>query len=552
MPYPRLTVVTLAAAMMFAVGSPVHTLAVKAPVLTPPMGWNSYDCYSYGVTEAQFMANVHYMADSLKQYGWQYCIVDYVWWVPDKGAGYAPAQSSNWTYGNIDQYGRLMPDTTRFPSAKGGVGFRALADSVHNLGLKFGIHIMRGVPRMAARKGSPIYNSTYTCKQAADTTSTCSWCDWMWGTKMTDSAGQAYMNSILTLYNSWNIDFIKIDDLSAATYRASEVVGYAKAIASVSREIVFSTSPGPTPTSQASHVMQYANQWRLVNDLWDTWSQLTNSFSVSETWRKLKVNGAQISGPGHWLDVDMLPFGHLAIYGPVGSPRYSLASYTQGEHRLMYFLWCINNGPLFWGGSLPDNKTNPFYDSLTMNRDAIFINQHGTKGRVLTGMASANLPVWISTHPTDTSTKFVALFNLSGSTATITVRLDSLGIIGTAPVKDVWTGKSLGNFTTTFSRSIASHDAGLYIVGTGTATGTIHEAPVSKTVGVPDGKMSFYTIGSRFDIPASFAGKTVRVSVYNLNGRQLNSVITSNRSINLTSDKKSGKQVRIVKITALQ
>ena len=341
----------LALYLICASGFFVTTHAKKATVPTPPMGWNSYDCYSYGVTEAQFMANAHYMSNNLKQYGWEYCVVDYIWWVPDKGAGYPPNQSGNWNFGNMDQYGRFLPDTTRFPSAKGGKGFKPLADSVHNLGLKFGIHLMRGVPCASVHKNCPIYNSTYTCTQAADQTSTSSFTDYMYGANMNNSAGQAYLNSILSLYNDWGVDLIKVDDLTSP-YHRPEVIGYANAIATVSREVVFSTSPGPTPVAEDSIIMQYANQWRLVSDFWDNWNALVNAFQTAETWRKLLVNGKQISGPGHWLDVDMLPMGHLSLYGPpIGSPqpRYSLQTLTPGEHKLMYFLWCINNGPLILG-----------------------------------------------------------------------------------------------------------------------------------------------------------------------------------------------------------
>jgi alpha-galactosidase len=120
------------------------------------MGGNSCNCYSYSVTEAEFMANAHYMANNLKQYGWQYCVVDFVWWIPYNGT-YGNNLSGNWNFGYMDQYGRFLPDTTRFPSSRGGRGFKPLADSVHNLGLKFGIHVMRGVPRMAMSWCFPVF-----------------------------------------------------------------------------------------------------------------------------------------------------------------------------------------------------------------------------------------------------------------------------------------------------------------------------------------------------------------------------------------------------------
>jgi alpha-galactosidase len=522
----------------------VSVSAVKAPALHPPMGWNSYNCYGYAVTEKQFMQNVHYMADNLKKYGWEYCIVDFIWWIPQNGV-YGNNQSGKWDFGNMDNNGRFWPDTSRFPSAKGGKGFKALSDSVHNLGLKFGIHVMRGIPRGSLKKNCTILNSTYTCTQAADQSSTCAWMDWMYGINMTNPAGQAYLNSILSLYDSWGVDFIKVDDLSSP-YHSSEVVGYANAIASVSREIVLSTSPGPTPVNQASHIMQYANMWRLVNDLWDTWAQLTDSYRVAESWRNTLVNGKIIAGPGHWPDVDMLPFGHLALYGPVGNPRYSLSSFTKGEHRLLMSLWCINNQPLMYGGNMPDNNNNPFYDSLIMNKEAIYINQNGINGKVFKSY-STNTPIWVSTDPVDTTVKFLLLGNISSSASNVSVQLSSIGINKAVPVWDVWAGVDLGTSTTTFSRSIPSHDAGLYILGNRPTA--VNPAALLQNVSKSAGDKVLLTSGNRCAIPDAYKGKTVKVSTFSLGGQLLNSTVTHDRSIKLYNDKVQGKKVGVVKIT---
>jgi alpha-galactosidase len=314
--------------------------------------------------------------------------------------------------------------------------------------------------------------------------------------------------------------------------------------------VAFSTSPGATPLSQASHVMQYANQWRLVGDLWDNnWSQFTNALQVAESWRNTLVGGQIIAGSGHWPDVDMLPFGHLSLDGPVPPARYSLSTRTKGEHKVLYFLFCISNNPLQWGGNLPDNSNDRFYDSLMMCRDAIFINQHGIRGRVLRSYTT-NTPVWVSTHPTDTTTKFLYLANISGASSAISVTLSTIGITGTVPVRNAWTGASLGNFTTTFSQTIPSHDAGLYILGNGTtATNPVPrtEKPVQAA-----GEKVFLATGNRCVIPASFAGKTVRVATYGLGGKLLNSVITRDCSVPLYKGEACGEKVGIVKITVIR
>ena len=540
----RIVVLALAAAgLIFSVQ------AKKAPCVVPPMGWNSYNCWNYCVTESQFMQNAHYLAN-LKKYGWEYCVVDFIWWSPINGA-YGGNQSGDWNKGNMDQYGRFLPDTNRFPSAKGGKGFKPLGDSIHNLGLKFGIHLMRGVPKMAVRRNCPVINSSYTCTDAADQNSTCPWLDWMYGAKNT-AAGQAYLTSMVQLCNDWGCDYLKIDDLTAATYHTDEVVMYANAIASVSREIVYSTSPGPTPVNQANHVSQYCNMWRLVNDLWDTWGQLVDAYNVDERWRATTVQWG--SEKGVWPDIDMLPFGHLALLGPVGQPRYSLSTYTKGEHRLMFLLWCVNNGPLMWGGHLPDNNNNPFYDSLMTNSDALFINQHGIKARVLKAQ-STGTPIWTSTHPTDTTKKFVLFGNTSSSSQTISIGLNTIGFPANqaVPIRDVWTGRTVGTFTGTFAQTIPSHDAALYWLGIYTNTQPVNE-PV-RSVGKPAqtiGGKVFFTTSERFIVPEAYAGKTVRVSAFNLNGKLLNSTVTSDRSINLYTAPADRGKVAIVKITEIR
>jgi len=119
---------------------------------TPPMGWNSWDSYGTTVTEAQVKANADVMARDLKSHGWEYIVVDIQWYEPNaQGHDYAPGAKLA-----MDEYGRLLPAVNRFPSSAGGTGFKHLADYVHSKGLKFGIHIMRGVPRQAVEQNTPI------------------------------------------------------------------------------------------------------------------------------------------------------------------------------------------------------------------------------------------------------------------------------------------------------------------------------------------------------------------------------------------------------------
>lgn len=158
--------------------------------VTPSMGWNSYDYYNTAVTEDEVRANAQFMAEHLKKYGWEYIVVDIEWYSNDAGT---KPQFQYIPFGDdeMDAYGRLILSPNRFPSAKDGKGFKPLADYVHNLGLEFGIHIMRGIPRAAAHKHCPVLGCDATADMVADLSSICGWNPDMYGVRATE-AGQAY------------------------------------------------------------------------------------------------------------------------------------------------------------------------------------------------------------------------------------------------------------------------------------------------------------------------------------------------------------------------
>ena len=136
---------------------------------TAPMGWNSWDCYGAAVNEETVRKNAEFMAKHLKQYGWEYITVDIQWSAPNaKNHDYDP-----FTELCMDEYSRLIPAENRFPSSAGGKGFAPLAEYVHSLGLKFGIHIMRGIPRQAVHRNTAIKGSDKTARQIAKTSSIC-------------------------------------------------------------------------------------------------------------------------------------------------------------------------------------------------------------------------------------------------------------------------------------------------------------------------------------------------------------------------------------------
>ncbi|MDO7854479.1 NPCBM/NEW2 domain-containing protein [Hymenobacter convexus] len=359
---------------------------------TPPMGWNSWDCYGPTVTEAEVKANADYMAKNLKSSGWEYVVVDIRWYVGNDTAHGYNEKNPEW---NIDEYGRFVPAPNRFPSAAGGKGFRPLADYLHAKGLKFGIHIMRGVPVVAVQRRLPILGTKLTAADIYSKEDQARWLRDMYTVKEGPGA-QEYYDSLFKLYASWGLDFVKVDDLSEP-YHKPEVEMIRRAIDKTGRKIVFSTSPGETPIAEAGHVAANANMWRTVGDFWDSWEQLKEHFEVCERW-------APHIQPGAFPDADMLPLGRLGIRAERGNDR--MTRFTRDEQTTLMTLWSIFRSPLMFGGDLPSNDAATL--ALLTNPRVLAVNRSSTHNRQL--FRRGDLVAWTADDPA-TGDKFLALFN---------------------------------------------------------------------------------------------------------------------------------------------
>ena len=414
---------------------------------TPPMGWNSWDCYGPTVTESEVKANADYMATNLKAYGWEYIVVDIRWFIEnDKAGGY---NEKDPIY-VIDQYGRYMPALNRFPSAKDGKGFKALADYVHSKGLKFGIHIMRGIPKVAVEKKLPIKGTNgITADQIYSTELQCQWLHDNYTIVADKTGAQEYYNSIFELYASWGVDFIKIDDLSRP-YHLGEINLIRNAIDHCGRKIVLSTSPGETPIENADHVRTHANMWRMVDDVWDTWGHVTHLFDICQKWYPYIA-------PGTWPDCDMIPLGRISVRGERGNDR--MTRLTKDEQYTLMTLFTIFRSPLIFGGDLPSNDA--FTLSLLTNKAVLKMHRESKNVRQL---YQKDKKVAITSKDSKTGETYLALFNLSDDKVAqkVSVNLADLGIKGKCTVTDMWSGKKVGTFSKEFSRSLNSHACGLY------------------------------------------------------------------------------------------
>jgi len=433
--------------------TPSDSLAFLKWASTPPMGWNSWDCYGPTVVESEVKANADYMAKNMKSAGWQYIVVDIRWYVEnDKAHGYNEKDAIY----VMDEYGRLQPSPKRFPSSANGKGFKPLADYIHSKGLKFGIHMMRGIPMEAVKKNTPILGSTAKASEIYSTEGQCPWLKDMYTIVAEKDGAQAYYNSLFKLYASWGLDFIKIDDLSVP-YHVKEIEMIRKAIDNCGRKIVLSTSPGETPIKDAKHVESHANMWRIVGDFWDNWRQLKQHFAVCNRWSPFIANG-------HFPDADMLPLGRIGIRAERGDNRMS--GFTKDEQITVMSLFSIFRSPLMFGGDLPSN--DDFTLSILTNKDVLYVNQHSANNKQL--FNKNDLIAWIADDP-KTGDKFLAVFNAydppKGSdnkeTSTkIVVSFDELGLKGSHTVTDLWSHKVLGSFKDEFAPVINKHGAGLY------------------------------------------------------------------------------------------
>jgi alpha-galactosidase len=405
------------------------TLAV-----TPPMGWNSWDGYGTTVKEADVKANTQWLAEHLKPFGWQYVVVDMEWFVTNPVA----EGNSKTSLSSMDTFGRYTPAVNRFPSAANDAGFKPLADYVHSLGLKFGIHILRGIPKQAVEKNLPIFGSSYLAVDAADSSDTCPWNFDNYGLDASKPGAQAYYDSIVKLYAGWDVDYIKVDCISSRPYKGDEIRMLSTALAKTRRPIVLSLSPGAAPLEKVDEMRKYAQMWRISDDIWDLWHStvaypqgLGDQFANVAKW-------AGKARPGHWPDADMLPLGYLGPAPGWGQPRYTRL--THDEQRTFLTLWCLFPSPLMVGGDLP--KADPWTTSLLTNPEVIAVDQHSTGNHPV--ITTDKTVVWVA-QSAAAGSHYLAVFNLTESSQTVQYPWKDLGFTSTKyRLRDLWERKDLG------------------------------------------------------------------------------------------------------------
>jgi hypothetical protein len=432
-------------------GSPARQ-DMSVIVQTPPMGWNSWDAWGYTIDETQFRDSVTWFHNNLQRFSWQYVVIDEGWFAqhPENPAGH-----QDYT---LSDDGRYLPAVNRFPSAAGGKGFRPLSDWVHSLGLKFGIHIVRGIPREAVDKNLHIAGSHFSAADAADTTDTCEWNQDNYGLK-NNKAAQAYYDSLADLYAKWGVDYLKVDCISRP-WKADEIHMMQYALSQSGRPIVLSLSPGPTPLEAADDAVRSAQLWRISDDMWDLWQKPAdappfpqsekNQFALIAKWQPF-------AGPGHWPDADMLPIGWLGPNPGWGQPRQSRL--THDEVRTMMTLWSIARSPLFIGTNLL--KMDSFTESAITNPEVIAVDQYYENTHPV--IQKEDTVVWMASAP-EHGGDYVAIFNLSDAPLSFNYSWPDLGLqLGHHPVRDLWLREDLGRLDH-IEATLPAHAAKLYKV----------------------------------------------------------------------------------------
>ena len=410
----------------------------------PPMGWNSWDSYGLRINEQQFRDNVAVLARDLKPFGWTYAVIDEGWFMENPEDRPTPEKLRYAFDGN----GRYVPVASRFPT-----GFVALGKFVHDQGLAFGIHIVRGIPRLSAEANPVIAGSRFHLTDAADTADSCPWDPTNWGVK-DNEAGQAWYDSLIAQYADWGVDLLKVDCISDHPHKTAEIAMIHRAIEKSGRPILLSLSPGPTAPDLAASLPQVAQMWRISDDVWDYWNNqkewprsVKGQFDLAAAW-------APFAHAGSWPDADMLPLGHLGPYPDVGSARQTRLSHD--EQRSMVTLWAMARSPLILGANL--TRLDDWTKSLITNRDVIAIDQAGRHGR--RAAQEAQLVAWTAEGPDDSF--YLALFNIGEEAASVSHGFDFYDLpAGSYRLRDLWNGTDLP-LTREIHASVAPHGVMLY------------------------------------------------------------------------------------------
>lgn len=405
---------------------------------TPPMGWNSFDSYGVYLHEKAAMENLEAFAEKLKPHGYEYFVIDAGWFGEFElrpGTIY-PAEKHAKKL-NFNEYGLLQPSETYFPN-----GLQPIIERCHELGVKFGLHLMRGIPREVVHLNLPIKGTNYTASDIADTTSICVWNHQNYGVDMSKPGAQEFYNSLMNQMAEWGVDFIKYDDLVPFP---EEIKGIAKAIEQCGRSIVYSLSPGNNADPNHIEAFKTAHMLRVTPDIWDEQKGIDQCF---ESWRKWQGK----EEPGFWIDMDMIPFGQLQLMNPKpegisgheskgelmkmmdagelekmellsgkGFTRWS--EFTEDQMYTFITLRALSASPLMMGGDLP--TLDVFSLKLITEKNVLECNQNGVMGHL--AYDEGGIEIW-DTPKKNSEDGWIGIFNRTSEVIETSLKVENLGL----------------------------------------------------------------------------------------------------------------------------
>jgi hypothetical protein len=418
----------------------------EALAQAPPMGWNSFDSYGVYLHEGAALANLEAMADKLLPHGYEYFVIDNGWfgeYTLQEGTIF-PAEKHAHDI-RIDEYGYFLPSEVYFPN-----GLKPIAERCHELGLKFGVHLMRGIPRKAYEMDLPIKGTSYTARDIANTNpeENCKWCYYCYAVDMSKPGAQEWYDGLIEHIASMGVDMIKYDDIVA---HPDEVEAVAKAIVKTGRPILLSLSPGGKVDPEAIDFFKMGNMLRVTPDVWDEQKYIDLCF---DAWRKWQGK----EQPGFWIDMDMIPFGQLQLMSPPSSDgaktamdkgdialagkgvnRWSQLSKPQMETFIT--MRALAASPLMMGGDLP--TLDEFSLKLITDPDMLACNQNGAMGSLVD--EHDGVEIWRSKKRGFASAGWVGVFNRSIRVKTVELSAGRLGFEAEESIRlrDVWKARQL-------------------------------------------------------------------------------------------------------------
>jgi hypothetical protein len=368
-----------------------------AIALTPPMGWNSWNAWGLSVDQEKVLASARtFKEKGLMNHGWSFINVDDGWEI--KGDSPMPKRDGD---GNI-----LVNE--KFPDMK------AMGDSIHSMGLKFGIYSSPG----------PL-----TCGGYA--------------------ASYQYELNDAKSYAHWGVDYLKYDwcsyDKIAKDHSRPELIAPYTVMRSmldqVDRDIVYSLCQYGMGDVWEWGKDVGGNLWRTTGDITDTWESLSGiGFN--------QIANAPYAGPGHWNDPDMLVVGWVG-WGPNLHPT----GLTPDEQYTHISLWCLLSAPLLIGCDL--TRLDNFTLNLLTNDEVLAIDQDPLGKQATPVFKEGDIQVWVK--ELSDGTKAFGVFNLGTTAKKFSLPLKQIGLEGKVWLRDLWRQKDLGGFTGSFETLVPSH-----------------------------------------------------------------------------------------------